>query len=590
MAELLSQPASIQSVFGWFNEGRLYVNRRYQRKLVWTLEEKQKLIESILCRYPIPAILLAEKNEDPQRYEIIDGLQRLHTIMSFIETSFETADGKNFDLEHFTSAKNRADAGFFVPTSSTSLLNQTEVSRILDYNIAVSIMRNATDSEVNDVFGRINTYGHRLSDQERRQAGVQHEFANTVRAISCGLRGDTSSEVLPLDKMPSISIDLPKTKHGYDVQAEEVFWVAEGILRSTDLRDSMDEQCVADILACLASGEPVDRSKAYLDELYTPESDASKKIQSALQVYGPSKLLEEFKFCIDQILELCHLEPRQKLRNVIYESKTTNPFPSVFASIVIAFHELIIKESKVIADKNGLRSAMTNLTSRIETSRKSTRPDERKKNINAIKGLIASFFVPGQIEHIYGNHSITDIESDIRRSRIELPNYELKQGVVALNVGERKLNPAVFQKVIQTICAISNNGPNRSGKIIIGVANDKADAELVHQLDGIIAKEVGGSFIVGVEREAKILGETAESYFQRWRNEIHNSELSTAVKANVLSNLDYNSYFGLGLIVISVPSSNELSYVGDDLYWRNGDQTELVTGAKQIADIAKRFP
>jgi len=299
--------------------------------------------------------------------------------------------------------------------------------------------------------------------------------------------------------------------------------------------------------------------------------------------------LEEFKFCIDQILELCHLAPRQKLRNIIYESKTTNPFPTVFASIVIAFHELIVKEGKIIADKDGLRQSMTNLTSRIETSRKSTRPLERKKNVDAIKGLISDFFVPGKIEHIYGNHSITDIESEIRRSRIELPNYELKQGVLSLSDGERNVNSDVYDKVIQTICGISNNGRGRSGKIIIGVADDQADAERIRKLDGIEAKEVGGQFIVGVEREAKILGETSESYFQRWRNEIDKSELSNPLKSNVLSSLDYNSYFGLGLIVISVPSANELSYVGESLYWRNGDQTEMVTGAKQIAEIAQRF-
>ena len=50
MAELVSQPMSIQSVYTWYREDKLYVNRRYQRKLVWTLEEKQKLIESYHVR------------------------------------------------------------------------------------------------------------------------------------------------------------------------------------------------------------------------------------------------------------------------------------------------------------------------------------------------------------------------------------------------------------------------------------------------------------------------------------------------------------------------------------------------------------
>jgi len=84
MAELASQPTSIQSVYTWYSEGKLYVNRLYQRKLVWTHLEKQRLIESILKKYPVPAILLAEREAAPGSYEIIDGLQRLHAIVSFI--------------------------------------------------------------------------------------------------------------------------------------------------------------------------------------------------------------------------------------------------------------------------------------------------------------------------------------------------------------------------------------------------------------------------------------------------------------------------------------------------------------------------
>jgi uncharacterized protein with ParB-like and HNH nuclease domain len=61
MAELDSSPRSIQSLYSWYADKKLWVNRRYQRKLVWTLEEKQKLVASVLSGYPIPAILLAER-------------------------------------------------------------------------------------------------------------------------------------------------------------------------------------------------------------------------------------------------------------------------------------------------------------------------------------------------------------------------------------------------------------------------------------------------------------------------------------------------------------------------------------------------
>ncbi len=133
MAELASQPTSIQSIYAWYGEDKLFVNRRYQRKLVWTLEEKQRLVESILKKYPVPAILIAERESVPGTYEIIDGLQRLHAIVSFVETSFATLDGKLFDLKYFPTAKTRADEGLFEPQTSDTNLSQREVSTFLDY-------------------------------------------------------------------------------------------------------------------------------------------------------------------------------------------------------------------------------------------------------------------------------------------------------------------------------------------------------------------------------------------------------------------------------------------------------------------------
>jgi hypothetical protein len=49
------------------------------------------------------------------------------------------------------------------------------------------------------------------------------------------------------------------------------------------------------------------------------------------------------------------------------------------------------------------------------------------------------------------------------------------------------------------------------------------------------------------------------------------------------------SFYGLGVIVITVPSQLSLSYVGDEVYWRNGDSTELARTAREVASVASRF-
>lgn len=110
-----------------------------------------------------------------------------------------------------------------------------------------------------------------------------------VRSVACMLRGDESADILSFRKMPSISIDLPMTKHGYEVQANEVFWVEHSILRATDLRDSMDEQCIADVAACVVGGSLIDRSKVALDEICSEGSAEAIRVSNALTVYGTDK-------------------------------------------------------------------------------------------------------------------------------------------------------------------------------------------------------------------------------------------------------------------------------------------------------------
>lgn len=591
MAELSAQPTSIQSIYSWYAENKLYVNRRYQRKLVWTLKEKQKLIESILKRYPVPAVLIAEREGEPGSYEIIDGLQRLHAITSFIETAFTTLDGEQFNLAHFPTAMSRGASGAFTPAQIEKKLSQKQVSTLLDYSLALSVMRNATEEEINDVFGRINTYGHRLSDQERRQAGVESGFSEMVRNIACTLRGDASADLLLLSSMPQISIDLPMTKHGYTVKAEDVFWVTEGILRSTDLRDSMDEQCIADIAVCVVTGKLIERSKDALDEIYDRKSTASIEVEACLEVYGPDKFASEFKYCVDEILKVCRSGAAGiiHLRDLLFENGNTNGFPSVFATVVIAFHELIVKESKVITDHAGVRKSLTDLNSRIETGRKATSPDERRKNIDVVKGLIGNHFVPGTPGPvIYGSHASLDVDAIIRRSEVEAPAYELKQGFVSLS-DQRKIDYDLIDKVIKTICAIANNGPQHPGKLIIGVTDKESDAQRITAIDGITPRKVGRRFVVGIRREAKVLNISPEAYFGKWKSALKDSSLSSPLKEAVLSNMDFNDYYGLGVLIVTIPPQKQLSYVGEDVYWREGDSTSIASTAKVIASIAQRF-
>ncbi len=207
-----------------------------------------------------------------------------------------------------------------------------------------------------------------------------------------------------------------------------------------------------------------------------------------------------------------------------------------------------------------------------------------------MKGIIDKYFVddPDLGKIVFSNHKIVDIESDIRRSEIELANYELKQGLLPLTPGGKDPTD-MLDKILRTICAISNNGPNSAGKILIGISDKDDDVKRVLDVDGVSGKSVGKRTVVGVSREAKRLGVSVESYVQTIVNHIKNSNISEHTKGAVLSHIDYNNYFDLGVIVISIPPQSELTYLGDELFRRDGSSNNIIINPKDAVALNSRF-
>ena len=584
MAQLDSQSKTLQIVYGWFAEDRLFVNRRYQRKLVWTLSEKQKLVSSVLKGYPIPAILLAEREG---RYEIIDGLQRLYTLNSFIETSFPTEDNKYFHVDEFSNARNRRDQGVFHPLPEMSLeLEPDEVVKFLDYPLSISVIRGASESEIDEVFSRINTYGHRLSDQERRQAGVQGGFPELVRSLASDIRGDSSPDILTLSCMPQISIDLPRMQHGYSIQADQVFWVKQGVLNASDLRDGLDEQCIADIVASIVGGQILERSKDALDRIYRSSNLEYQRIARGLDAYGSNRIADEFKYCIGEIEKITQTsKPDKNLKKIL---GITNQFPGLFSLIILALHDIVFSSKRIISDYDGVRSVFSSIYRNLKNTHR-TSSSERKKVIDMLKGAISDYFISGSPGEIHSNASVIDIDNIIRRSEIELPFYELKQGVYDLNRHKRKLNSEVYTRVIETICAIANSKPEKDGFVLVGVADRDEHAHKIEELDTVSPRKVGKRYVVGVSREAVLQGGTVESYVNGWKTAIRESGLSEPLKSSVLTAIDYNDYYGLGVLIINVPGQKDPSYLNDKMYTRDVDETKEIKDPQRIAAVCRRF-
>ena len=70
----------------WYDAGDLIVNTEWQRNYVWNRKQASKLIESFLLDIPVPVIYLAKTKDD--KYEVIDGLQRLTSVFDFFSNKY----------------------------------------------------------------------------------------------------------------------------------------------------------------------------------------------------------------------------------------------------------------------------------------------------------------------------------------------------------------------------------------------------------------------------------------------------------------------------------------------------------------------
>ncbi|MDC0686150.1 DUF262 domain-containing protein [Mitsuaria sp. RG] len=577
---------SVTEAYRLYREDRLIVNRKYQRKLVWTLAEKQKLIDSLISDYPIPLIMLADASRGSDTYyEIMDGMQRLNAIFSFIENNFDW-NGKFFDVKEFARAKQAAEAGVFdiVQGEDDNMLPPSVCANIVDYQLAVTIFPIESEDQVTEVFGRINSGGRQLSAQEKRQAGRVDDFSMVVRALASEIRGDASKEILALSGMPEISIDSSRSSMGYSLKTDEVFWCRQGVLTSQQLRDSQDEEMILDVCASIVLGEPIARSKELFDKIYDESEAEYEKVRRAFYSYGADRLKEEVKVTmsvLNQIIAGYSTVPNT-LRAVVNPS-SGNPIKRSFYAVFMALHNLVVVHEKTPEDYAGIMKAIVGLQADLVRSANYATTHDRVKNVDKTVGLIQRYFVrkdPPMLRH--GAGLALDMENSLRRSRIETSRYECKQGFLKLD-GSRDVDASLPSKIIETICGIANVGPDADGYVFVGVADRKVHAERIAELDKVQAVTVGSRYVVGLDREMAVMKIGAEQYLDKFLEYIRKSELCEPLRSQILSQTDFVEYRGLSVLRIRVPAQNSVSFVGDQAFVRENSSTVEAKGKKLIA-------
>lgn len=147
----------------------------FQRKYVWDIKKASRFIESLIIGLPVPGIFLSRDINNQNRMVIVDGQQRLLTLMYFYSGRFKD---KVFKLSSVCEE---------LEGMTYDELSPDDQGRLDDAIIHATIIKQEKpsndDSSIYMVFERLNTGGVALQPQEIRACIYYGEFNKLLNEL-----------------------------------------------------------------------------------------------------------------------------------------------------------------------------------------------------------------------------------------------------------------------------------------------------------------------------------------------------------------------------------------------------------------------
>lgn len=175
MVDIKTNSQSIQSLVNAINKNKYNFDLPIQRRAgIWNRKEISLFIDSIVRSYPIyPA--LVNKHSDTKVLDVVDFKQRFTSLADYVNDKFAlsktlkpvTIDGVEYEL-----------AG-----KKFSKLDEVVRDTILNRDLSITTMTDATPEEINDIFDRINM-GHPLGNGHKRSTIESDELREIVYSLA----------------------------------------------------------------------------------------------------------------------------------------------------------------------------------------------------------------------------------------------------------------------------------------------------------------------------------------------------------------------------------------------------------------------
>ena len=171
-----------ETVVSQMQRGNIVLNPTFQRRDAWNKRRKSLLIESLIVGLPVPQLVLAESKRDAGKFLVLDGKQRLLSILQFWG---EAPPGPNngFSLSSLQLRPALSRKTFAQLSSDPKL--ESDYNSLCNHTIRTMVIRGwKTDDLLHAIFLRLNTGSVTLSPQELRQALYPGSYTTYVDQAS----------------------------------------------------------------------------------------------------------------------------------------------------------------------------------------------------------------------------------------------------------------------------------------------------------------------------------------------------------------------------------------------------------------------
>jgi hypothetical protein len=183
-------PMSLGELANLYREGELDIHPEFQRIFRWSIQQKSRLIESLLLGIPIPSIFVYQREDAV--WDVIDGLQRLGTVFEFMgimkdENEKPVPPSVLKGTKYLPSLEGRVWEESTDTLAPAPSLDDTQRRLIKRASLDLKIVSRESDPDTPfELFQRLNSGGSQLSDQELRNAlliMVEREFYFWLKAL-----------------------------------------------------------------------------------------------------------------------------------------------------------------------------------------------------------------------------------------------------------------------------------------------------------------------------------------------------------------------------------------------------------------------